>query len=164
MKQPVESKQPDLPGQTHYVGDGCPGGHYGPMDLGWVKHSSAVSVPDPNISLHAAPEFQIGARRKTDSADIGLGYVIAPGIGQAADAITTVVALRRGYVEGNPVMAHVTGNPGLFVGLKLAAGLGFGFVTKALAKRSPRAARAFSVVTSFLGFVPAALNVKAMGR
>ena len=54
---------------------------------------------------------------------IGLGWEIAPVVGQVADGVTTVIALRKGYKEGNPLMAKVTGDLATFAALKLAIAL-----------------------------------------
>jgi len=118
-------------------------------------------VTDPNISVHARPEFTIGPVRKPER--VGIGYLAAPIIGQVADAWTTAEALRRGFREGNPLLAPIAGKPALLVALKIGAGIGFAAMTNRLAKAGhPRAARGFSVISTFLGVIPAAMNVTTM--
>lgn len=124
-------------------------------------------VSDPNVSLHAAPEFRItepgAAVRKPER--IGIGYLAAPILGQTADAWTTYEGLKRGFRESNPFMAPFTQRPALFALGKVGAGFAFAFWAKKLADRGhARAGKGLAIAAGFLGVVPAAFNVATMAR
>lgn len=121
---------------------------------------------DPNVSVHARPEFRIsepGEVRKPEH--VGVGYLVAPILGQTADAWTTYEALKKGFREGNPLMAPLAGKPAVFALAKVGAGFGFAWLTKRMAdKGNARAARGFSAAATFLGVVPAVMNATTMAR
>lgn len=87
---------------------------------------------------------------------------VAPIAGQMADAITTQNALKHpGTVEGNPVMRSLVGKPGLFLAVKLGAGLGMAAGVKLLQDKGHRkAAKVASVVATILGVGPALNNLR----
>ena len=98
-----------------------------------------------------------------DVREVGLGWEIAPIAGQAADTITTALALRKGYREANPIVAHVAGNLTAFAGVKLALAILQHIAVRGLAKTGhPKLARIVSALSFASGVVPAAMNVRTM--
>jgi hypothetical protein len=94
---------------------------------------------------------------------LGVGYLLAPILGQELDAWTTYIALRRGFVEFNPAMKALTGNPILWHLFKLGTGIGLAaLANKQFTYGNPRAAKILSLVSGALGVVPGLMNIKTM--
>jgi len=68
------------------------------------------------------------------------GLYASTAIVQALDTHSTLRALDRGAVEGNPLLAGVSSNKAAFVGVKAAVAVGTIYATRELAKKNKVAA------------------------
>ncbi len=89
----------------------------------------------------------------------------APIVGQAADIVTTAIAIQRGYVESNPLMKPLIQSMPVFAVLKLGVGLGCAVIIKKLQDNGQHnAARVVSVVSTLAGAGPAINNLIVMNK
>ena len=124
---------------------------------------------DPNNISTYTHEFQIGPATPTPAHDgdvtRALAEWAAPLIGQGADTTTTIIGLKRGFEEANPVAAMVTGNPVGFIAVKLGMAIAQHFIVKGLYDSGHEGwAKLFGAASFASGAIPAALNIRTIER
>jgi len=96
---------------------------------------------------------------------VGVAWLVLPGIGQAADFATTVVGMKKGAVEGNPIVAPIADKIPVFAAVKLGIGVLQALAVKSLADNGhKKAAKIVSMVGFGLGAGPAIHNIQVMRR
>lgn len=113
----------------------------------------------------APPEAVVVGEREApvEEAGISTAWLVLPGVGQALDFGTTVVGLRKGAREANPLVAPLTEKLPLFAALKLGIGIVQGLAVKALHDGGhERAAKVVSAVSFAGGAIPAVHNIKVI--
>jgi hypothetical protein len=111
--------------------------------------STAVSnavVPPVVLSTQQMPfEFDSGFRRQQPSSPLMTSLYVSTAVMQALDVHSTLQALDRGAVEGNPMMSGVTGNKAAFIALKSGVAFGTVMAARNMSKRN-RVAAALTLV------------------
>lgn len=92
-----------------------------------------------DLARHADPALLTqDAPAGTPARGIGAGPYVASALGDLADAVTTVGALRRGGRESNPVLGNSLGR---LLAIKGAGSVGYLVVLRQLAKSHPTLAK-----------------------
>lgn len=98
-----------------------------------------------------------------EEAGISTAWLVLPGVGQALDFGTTVVGMRKGASEGNPLIAPIADKLPVFAAVKLGLGILQGLAVKSLADGGhKKAARIVSAISFAGGAIPAIHNVKVI--
>jgi len=91
--------------------------------------------------------------------------IAMPIAGQAADYVTTIMALNRGYEEGNPFIKSVVRNQPVFFGMKAGISALMAYNVHRLHKNgNHKAAKVASVLGMLVGAGPAINNVIVMSK
>jgi hypothetical protein len=101
------------------------------------------------MELEAAPEspaggLEVSPSRPSPLLPLYLSYATL----QALDIHSTIGALDRGAVEGNPMMKSLTANPASLIAVKAASSAGVFYTTERLWRKNPAAAVVFMVAAN----------------
>lgn len=98
--------------------------------------TATMQVAAVDQALAPAPRPAIGRPRRSWTTPVVIALHATTALSQALDVHSTMVALDRGAVEANPLMAGIVKNKAAFIGVKAAMGAGFAYATHRMARRN----------------------------